>query len=379
MRISLLFLCGAFAVDAFVPPSRPTTALTLTTRTTRLVSPPMTLQALGTSSDILLALGEQSAGDVASSSPLMTYFLETLIANGVPALFSIMVIGFAAFMFGKSRRVQQDDMLQTRNPVARLYEDLYGDQNQDNNNNKVMPSFFGRNNNGKLQLPRNAGVPELEYIKITNLNRQLDSYKYTLQAATQSKAAAAADYREVSFGRALGKVLDGPVRQELLKAEAEFLEKGAELTNKITNIQTKLTQATVDKELESFGMKTVYDLDPAFNTTTNETVAVISKGKNKKFDKGEQLLTLSKLQRDLQELEVSRHHSFTNLDGFWKLPWFLFSHLVIFVSSILFKKWYITWDPLMELRYAPHSWAMWQCVDLVAYCALSEIDPYELS
>eukprot|EP00977_Amphora_coffeiformis_P018296 scaffold6378_cov176-Amphora_coffeaeformis.AAC.7 len=302
MRTSLILLWSVLGVDAFVPPSRPTTASALTkTATTRLAAPPMTLQAVGPSSGMLMALAEQGGADLASSSPLMNYFLETLIANGVPALFSIIVIGFAAVMFGKSRRGQQADILETRNPVARLYEDLYGDQKQDD---KMMSSFFGGRNNGKLQLPRNAGVPQLEYIKITNLNRQLDSYKYSLQAATQSKAAAAADYREASFGRALGRVLDGSVRQELLKAEAEFLDKGAELTTKIADIQTKLTQATVDKELESFGMKTVYDLDPAFNATTNETVAVVSKGKNKKIDKNELLSTLSKLQRDLQELEL---------------------------------------------------------------------------
>ena len=141
MRTFPLLLCGLAAVDAFVPP-------------TRMVAPPTTLRAIGPSSQMLLALGEPGGDSLASSSPLMTYFLETLITNGVPALFSIIVIGFAAVMFGMSRRGQQEDMLETKNPVAQLYEDLYGDQNQ--GNDRMMPSFFGAGrNNGKLQLPRN--------------------------------------------------------------------------------------------------------------------------------------------------------------------------------------------------------------------------------
>ena len=174
----------------------------------------------------------------------MTYFLETLISSGVPALFSILVIGFAAVMLGKSRRNNQDDVLVTRNPVSQLYEDLYGDQDQSLNGENMRNPF---RSNDKLKLPRNAGVPAQQFIKITNLNRQLDSYAYSVKAATTSKAAAAADYRQASFRRALGMALNGAVREKLVRAEAKFLKEGAELTSEITQLQTSLTKYVVDR------------------------------------------------------------------------------------------------------------------------------------
>lgn len=311
-------------VDAFCPPARhvslssPSTTTTLaipsTTRTAKAAFLPATTTALHAFNPInsLLAATEGS-----SMSPLMEYFVQSLIANGVPALFSILVIGFAAMMFGKSRKDSQEQaLLETRNPVALLYDDLYGDQDQSFGSNKRGGGFmsrgpFGGPGSDKLQLPRNAGVPDKEYIKITHLNRQLDSYQYSLQAATQSKAAAAAGFRQVSFSRALGKSVVVPsAQQELLQAEAEFLKKGAFLTSKIALVQTKLTQNAVDQELESLGMKTVYDLDATYNATSNETVAIVDdqgkKNSKTSFTKSrsEQLVTLGKLQRELQELEL---------------------------------------------------------------------------
>ena len=100
------------------------------------------------------------------------------------------------------------------------------------------------------------------------------------------------------------------MRQELLQAEAAFLQHGSELTAQIAAVQTKLTQATVDNELKSLGLKTVYDLDAVYNSTSNETVAVVEKdNKSKKSSsnsnsRNEQLATLTKLQRELQELEL---------------------------------------------------------------------------
>ena len=349
------------SVDAFVPPARHTP---LSTKTVSVTSLPFSSASLSSSSAfgrmsvpyaafessstrLRLGGGEGailvdavSSSSSSSMSPLMTYFVQALIANGVPALFSIIVIGFAAFMIGKaassSRRRNNgtggelDDLLETRNPVAQLYNDLYGDQNQDYyNNNRNMPFFFGPGggaNNNKLKLPRNAGIPDKEYLKITHWNRQLDSYRYSLQAATQSKAAAAAQFRQSSFARALGKALPpslvvatssndsgtvattatATMRQELLQAEADFLKEAAKVTQDITTIQTQLTTATVDQQLEAFGMKSVYDLDASYNATTNETVAtvVVPNKQSKFFNKGELLSKLATKQRKLQELEL---------------------------------------------------------------------------
>lgn len=326
MRILALLTALTATADAFAPCSRTTSSCNgnsmLGTVAARKMNSAPRVSTRGSASMLSLAnpflVAESAVATTTSSStteamsPLMSHFLESLITNGVPALFSVIVIGFAALMLGKARKAQQEDVLQTRNPVSQLYEDLYGDQDPDGgmmgNNNKR--GFLGRPSNDKMRLPSNAGVPALQYIKLTHLNRQWESYAYSLTAATQSKAAAAADYRATSFRRALGMALGGPVRQELLTAEADFLKTAGALSSQIVAAQARLTQHAVDEELEALGLTNVYDLDPAWNATAaaNETSAVSNNNKKKKskskFNANEQFSQLSKWQRELQEVEL---------------------------------------------------------------------------
>ncbi|KAL7563034.1 hypothetical protein ACA910_013555 [Epithemia clementina (nom. ined.)] len=223
--------------------------------------------------------GAVSEAGSKSLSPLMVFFLETLITNGVPAFFTIVVFGFIAVIIGKTRKsMKEDDALKTDNPVAALYEDLYGDQEQDR-----ASSFFGgaggrdRGGFGRTKLPRNSGIPKLKYLKVTHLNRQYDSYDYSLTLATQSKASAAAAYRKISFSRALEKALPlstinalpASTLRAMQEAEKAFLKKGQTLVSKLQRRQTILTKIVIDDELKRLGLKTPYELDPSTPTTAN--------------------------------------------------------------------------------------------------------------
>jgi Peptidase family S49 N-terminal len=281
------------------------------------------------------------------TSGLLRLLLESIITNGVPALFTIITIGFAAFVLGRSRKRAETDLLVSSNPVSELYDDLYGDQEQDTKNSMSFP-FFGGGGGGSgrgggrgpgdgRRLPKNAGIPQKQYLKITHLNRQIDSYQYSLTAATKSKAAAAAQYRKESFRRAfvdqtLLVSLDDmspSTRQALLEAEGKFLKSATKVVADIQKLQTQLTQVAIDEELQAMGLKSVYDLDPPSSSslptsssnnnatdknTTAMTTTTSRKGKmmTVMMPKDEQggksksalLQDLSKDQRQLQQLEL---------------------------------------------------------------------------
>jgi len=234
-----------------------------------------------------------------SSSALTAFLLQTLIANGVPALFTVLVIAFAAkVLFGgnrsdKRRQYQQEEFDNLQNPAAALYRDLYGDQDQyeyrrqsvsgGGGGGGMFKKLFGGGGGGRDQddseLPRNVGVPRDEYFRLKHYNRKLDSYRYSLEKATASKAKAAATYRQLSFERALNKALSHAVSsndgsasfaltasqwQELQDLEREALKKAVVLQERLLKAQQQLAQLVVDRQLESeLGFEQVYQLtDP---------------------------------------------------------------------------------------------------------------------
>jgi serine protease SohB len=158
------------------------------------------------------------------------------------------------------------DYLEESNPVATLYNDLYGDQ-ESAEKGRLM-SIFGRRGRGSTStLPANVGVPAKQYLTLTHVNRLYDTYQYSVQAATQSKASAAATFRQRSFERALGKALATTLPphalQLLAEAEEEFLQQGASLVSEIHSLQAQLTQLTIDSDLKKLGIKDPYSLSPA--------------------------------------------------------------------------------------------------------------------
>ena len=223
---------------------------------------------------------------------LTTYFLETVISNGVPALFTLIVIAFAANAF-RPKRSKADDMIimagAESNAISELYTDLYGDGSSSSSERRGQSSFvskfLGKNNSPQL-VPLNTGIPSQQYIRIESRNAKLDSYQYSMMAATKSKALAAAMSRERNFERALGMAVGGGAssannltaaqKTELLQVEKEFLSKASQLQSSINSLQAQLTKNAIDEEMKSLGM-TTEEMDPypvnltTANTTTTTT------------------------------------------------------------------------------------------------------------
>jgi hypothetical protein len=151
-----------------------------------------------------------STTTASTMDPLLTYLLQTIITNGVPALFSIIVFGFIAWQFKSVISANRDNNIRNTpyTSLSLLYDDIYGDQDQDplKRNNRNNP-FMNRRQQQLLELPKNVGVPKLQYIQVQHLNPKYDSYQYSMIASTQSKAMAAQQYRTLSYERAWGKLL----------------------------------------------------------------------------------------------------------------------------------------------------------------------------
>jgi hypothetical protein len=207
---------------------------------------------------------------------LTTFFLETVISNGVPALFTTLVIGFAANAF---RPKKEKTNAFGENPIAELYTDLYGPSERSSSSSPFFKKFLGNN----AQIPLNTGIPTREFIRIESRNAKLDSYQYSMTAATKSKALASAISREKNFGRALGMAssvskLDAAQKSELLDVEKEFLLKASPIKSSIHSLQAKLTKTAIDDEMKELGM-TADEMDPyPVNSTVANTTSALSHG-----------------------------------------------------------------------------------------------------
>lgn len=338
----LLFALAAAPANAFVPLSSPTKPFQHQYQqqyqqqkvAVRFNAPTMASPtALAVSAPDLMA-------DGSLSQSLVKLLLETVIVNGVPAVFTIIVIGFAALQF-RPRKGEDDDDREgsglrdrfgkKKNPAAELYSDLYEGDEMDK---PMSPFAFLKAFKGDSSSPAavNRGVPALQYIDIKNVNKKYDSYEYTLTAATESKAKAAADYRAKNFERALklslnpmsGERLDGHAlsafaKTTLLELEKKFLKDGSKYLNDIQSAQAELTKTAIDEEMETMGVD-VYELDPQFPNATaaNETGAEMrpdswgsskggpSKRQQKAGAKNTEAVfnKLSKAQKDLMKVEM---------------------------------------------------------------------------
>jgi hypothetical protein len=242
-----------------------------------------------TSTTALAGLGTGLGMDGSMSQSLLKLLLETLIVNGVPALFTVFVIGFAAWQFRPSKNDKDEeyglmtDPLTNRkkNPAAELYSDLYEGDDDDEANDKPMSPFRFLKFFKPQPTPAatNRGIPALQYISITNLNQKYASYDYSLTAATQSKAKAAAAYRAQNFDRALRLAVnvnngaDGDqitlspfAKTTLLELEREFLKDGSKLLNAIQAAQVELTKNAIEEEMDAMGVE-LYELDPYSSTS----------------------------------------------------------------------------------------------------------------
>jgi Peptidase family S49 N-terminal/Peptidase family S49 len=283
--------CGSCSF-ASAKPSRTTTS------TTQLQGLPANAAALLASTDA----GTTAAAAEAALSPLLRFFLEALISNGIPALFTIVVIAFAAKFIGSALKGMKgmfsgsdsdDDATAAAakrdrsaddsfSPFAMLYEDLYGDQvqqparrNSSNNNNKFLPAFLFPTLPQSNRLPRNTGVPKRQYLTLTHWNPRYDSYRYSVTAATTSRATAASEYRQRARQRVFGQLpLSPSIWQSLQKAEASYLQKASELEREIQTLQQRARVIALNAGYTQLGLNVTadpYEIDPATTTRTPMT------------------------------------------------------------------------------------------------------------
>lgn len=215
----------------------------------------------------------------ADADSLYVYFLQRLIDSGVPAVvtvgavFAIWLL-FASRKDGRENKGDDDEDTQNTNSIAALYNDLYG-TTKGGGAAAGNKKFFGMFSPSP-SLPKNIGLPQKEYLRVTSLNDKYDSYDFSLQKATSSKAQAASTYRTKSFNRAIGLALNaddtkmgiisGPRRVKLVDAEKSFLKKGKELVKELRNLELSLAKITIDAELKKMGMD-----DPTTTTTSSRT------------------------------------------------------------------------------------------------------------
>jgi len=155
--------------------------------------------------------------------------------------------------------------------ITEIYDDLYGSTEQP----RMLP--FGR---PQKSTPKNLGIPTDQYLKITKLNDKYQSFEYSLTAATQSKAKAAAKYRAHAFDSALQRSFDSSIaeitpaqKSDLLTEEKEFLKQGSEYLNNIVELQRQLTELVISDEMKQMDVQ-VGELD-AYGDDPNVVDATI--------------------------------------------------------------------------------------------------------
>ena len=276
-RLAFVAHLVSSSANAFVPPSssratgatapsirsaltRPSVQPDSASSTSLSVLPVDFLDAVASSSALLLSSTDVDTGT------LTTYLLEQLISSGVPALFWVIVIGFAGRTIASAAKEDREERFGgPGGAVQELYDDLYTD-----GGNKGSP-FGGAGGFGpggrRKSSKKNLGIPSKEYIKVTRLNDRYDSYGYSLTAATESKALAAAQIRSANFDRALSRSIASGLtplspgeKTDLIRLEKELLTLGGRLVAETVSLQRKMTDSVITDEMKSMSVE-VGELD----------------------------------------------------------------------------------------------------------------------
>ena len=256
--------------------------------------------------------------------PVWQHFLETLITWGVPT--SVLALAVAGGVAAARRRPRAAPKRRDRakDPAAELYDDLYATAGGGKKRRglaeelrdlvRELTSRGGDEARPSQLLRENRGIPAQQFIALTHVNRQLESYQYSVACATRSKSLAAARYRQQSFDRALSAaVLAGgdpdaiapSTRARLLESEREFLQAGSKLVRKIQARQTELTRGSIKEEMKAMGV-TPFQVDPPDNNkdTPKSKVDKQKQTQPESKDNAVHWKELQEAQRKLMELEL---------------------------------------------------------------------------
>lgn len=260
------------------------------------------------------------------SKELFLYFAQTMISVGVPTAAALVIIGFAASAFSKGRN--ESNNLRGNSIASEMYEDLYGDSSSSSGSSLPF-SLPGRSK--KSSLPRNAGIPEKSYLRITNINSILESYDFSVSSATESKASAASVQRERNFDRAVDKVfakeLTPRQKKDLVILENIFLKEGSVMLEELEKLQRMSVERSLNTWLDKLRKENdevssddeqdegVIDAEIVNGTSSNSTSSSSSSGgvmekvqnvmnpEKRQLDK--QLSEISKINSDLAKLELN--------------------------------------------------------------------------
>lgn len=255
----LAYLVSVPAVDAFVVP---TTGLAARSTSPHVVDRTIRPSSIADSS-ALSALPDPSlllAASEVDTGSLTTYFIEQLIAAGVPAMFWIVVIAFAGKTIASAAKEDREERL-GGGAVQELYDDLYTDG--DANSKSPFGGGFGPPGAASRRTSKkNLGIPSKEYIKVTRLNDKFDSYGYSLTAATESKALAAAQLRSSNFDRALSRSIASGLtpltpgeKADLIRVEKELLTVGGKIVSEMAALQRKMTDVVIKNEMTAMNVQ----------------------------------------------------------------------------------------------------------------------------
>jgi serine protease SohB len=281
---------------------------------------------VASSTQLALAVPPVPVEAKAMANELTLYFFQTLISVGVPAVVTVVAIGL---IFGMARKNREEDGRGSQrgggssggfgsmmmgigsnnkknqrfngeasfdggiNAAEELYDDLYGSDEEDMmpfNLQKLFGGGKGRGLGGganKQKSMINAGIPGTQYIKIDRLNDIYTSYQFSMDAATKSKAYAAAKVRRSRFDRAIGKAVRGPAEMngssasvtltqaeetDLLREERVFLKDASALLADIQSMQSKVTEIAIGRAMEEMEVE-IGELDPHQSTAISNDKA----------------------------------------------------------------------------------------------------------
>eukprot|EP00566_Odontella_aurita_P036604 CAMPEP_0113572956 /NCGR_PEP_ID=MMETSP0015_2-20120614/26363_1 /TAXON_ID=2838 /ORGANISM="Odontella" /LENGTH=758 /DNA_ID=CAMNT_0000476007 /DNA_START=103 /DNA_END=2379 /DNA_ORIENTATION=+ /assembly_acc=CAM_ASM_000160 len=276
---------GGFRAEAFAPPTPLSKSFTTTTTSTvwrvphqpnidvastnLLVGSSLQRNTATRTGISPTALWATASGGIEWSS-LAEYALQQVISAGIPAVFALVVVFFAAKAFNVGGKKENSDFWgDGESAVDDLYNDLYGDGNAQRGGMPKLSSLLGGGGKRSGGIPsRNLGVPTKKYLKIERLNERYDSYSYSLTSATRSKALAAATLREQNFDRALERAVDSSLSEltpaektDLLRAEKELLKVGGGIVSNMRAVQQDLTDRVIRDEMKRMDVD-VGELDP---------------------------------------------------------------------------------------------------------------------
>eukprot|EP00587_Corethron_hystrix_P002510 CAMPEP_0113303608 /NCGR_PEP_ID=MMETSP0010_2-20120614/3954_1 /TAXON_ID=216773 ORGANISM="Corethron hystrix, Strain 308" /NCGR_SAMPLE_ID=MMETSP0010_2 /ASSEMBLY_ACC=CAM_ASM_000155 /LENGTH=588 /DNA_ID=CAMNT_0000157635 /DNA_START=398 /DNA_END=2164 /DNA_ORIENTATION=+ /assembly_acc=CAM_ASM_000155 len=209
-----------------------------------------------------------------------------------------------------------DDMMRREN--SRLYDDLTV-------TGVAEPkSLAGKGGSGLNFLKKlgnsgkdreSAAEPAKQYLRIERLNDRLESYRYSMSAATSGRAGASARFRRDGWERVASKVISAAedeegeplhpeVRKDLIEAEEKYVRKAGALWNIAAELSASLRAMAVEEVLVEFENSAA-----AGNETGSwmDGLPFSSESKAKKMSqKGEKQLIsqLTAVQKDLANVEL---------------------------------------------------------------------------